>query len=122
MLHTIKYHFLVFHTIKLPPEPSTYKQTASKLEWTKAMLLEYNALVSNQTWALCPRPSHHNVVRNKWVFKLKHKPNGSVDRFKARLVVKGYEQLSGVDYYETFSPVIKTATIWLILALAVQFD
>jgi hypothetical protein len=122
MLHTIKYPLLAFHTVQLPPEPSTYKQAASKPEWTQAMLLEYNALVSNQTWTLCPRPSHHNVVRNKWVFKLKQKPDGSIDRFKSRLVAKGYEQLSGVDYYETFSPVIKTATVRLILALAVQFD
>jgi hypothetical protein len=86
------------------------------------MSQEFHALLSNQTWSLCPRPLHQNVVRNKWVFKIKQKPDDSVDRFKARLVAKGFDQVSGVDYYETFSPVIKPATIRLILALVVQFN
>lgn len=56
------------------------------------------------------------------MFKIKQKPDGSVDMYKARLVAKGYDQLGGVDFYETFSPAIKSETIRLILALAVQFD
>jgi len=75
-----------FQILSLPHEPSTYKQAASQSEWLHVMNLEYDALVSNQTWTLCPRPPHHNVVRNKWAFKLKQKPDGSVDRHKARLV------------------------------------
>jgi hypothetical protein len=122
LFNTIKYPISDLQTSILPQEPSTYKQAASHPDWTQAMILEYNALISNQTWTLCPRPSHHNVVRNKWVFKIKQKPDGSVDRFKARSVAKGFDQLSGVDYYETFSPIIKPSTIRLILALAVQFD
>lgn len=56
------------------------------------------------------------------MFKLKQKPDGSIDRFKARHVAKGFDQVSGVDYHETFSLIIKSTTIRLILALAVQFN
>jgi hypothetical protein len=122
MYQVSRYPLSTFLSALSPLEPSTFKQTSTKPEWIEAMTHEYNALLSNQTWTLCSRPLHHNVVRNKWVFKVKQKSDGSVDRFKARLVAKGFEQKSGIDYHETFSLVIKPATIRLLLALAMQFD
>jgi hypothetical protein len=86
------------------------------------MTAEYNALNSNSTWTLCPRPSHKHVIRNKWVYKLKQKSDGTIDRYKARLVAKGFEQQDGIDYTETFSQVIKPAAIRLIFAFAVHYD
>ncbi|XP_039131879.1 uncharacterized mitochondrial protein AtMg00810-like [Dioscorea cayenensis subsp. rotundata] len=71
------------------------------------MLDELDALHQNQTWTLVPRESHMSVVGSKWAFKTKLKANGTLDRLKARLVAKGYHQVDGIDYIETFSPVIK---------------
>ena len=53
------------------------------------MKLEFDALMSNGTWTLCPRPPNHNIIRNKWVYTIKRKSDGSVERFKARLIAKG---------------------------------
>jgi hypothetical protein len=92
-----------------------------KPEWRVAIESEFKVLLGNDTWSPCPRPSSHHIVRNKWVYKIKQKPDDSTDHYKVRLVVKGFDQRFGVDYFETFSPIVKPTTIPIILALAVQF-
>ena len=107
-------------TVKVS-EPSTLKQALTDPNWTQAMDLEIAALHRNQTWDLVQQPSDANVIGCKWVYKLKHKSDGSIERYKARLVAKRYNQTHGLDYFETFSPVVKAATIRIILTIALSF-
>jgi hypothetical protein len=80
---------------------------------------EFDALTRNKTWHLAPPQKGTNVIDCKWVFKVKQKADGSLDRYKARLVVKGFKQQYSIDYEETFSPVVKSETIRVILSLAI---
>jgi hypothetical protein len=83
---------------------------------------EYNSLMVNNTWTLVPLPLGRKLVSCKWVFKIKQGVNGEVERYKARLVVRGFTQTYGVDYNETFAPVAKFTSIRCILALAALED
>ncbi|KAJ0508396.1 putative RNA-directed DNA polymerase [Helianthus annuus] len=84
------------------------------------MQTEYSALQDNETWELVPRPHDHPVIRCMWLFRHKFKSDGTLERYKARLVVNGNSQTVGVDCDETFSPVVKPATIRTVLSLAVS--
>ena len=83
-----------------------------------AMQAEYDAIVKNGTWSLCDLPAGKKAIGTKWVYKLKRKPDGSVDRHKARLVAKGYAQEKGIDFEETFAPTCRMTTIRSMCALA----
>jgi hypothetical protein len=83
---------------------------------------EYAALLANHTWDLVPRPPGTNVVTDKWLFRHKLTSDGSLDRYKARWVLRGFTQRPRVDYDETFSPVIKFATVRVVLSLALSRD
>ena len=107
---------------KLPSTPIKYSQTAQSPHWQQAIKDEFTALQANHTWTLCPRPPHKNIITNMWVYKVKQKADGTLDRFKACLMAKGFQQLDGIDYADTFSPVVKSSTIRAILAIAVHFD
>jgi histone deacetylase 1/2 len=81
------------------------------------MQAEFDALLANKTWTLVPPPPHARAITGKWVFRIKLKPDGTLDRYKARWVVRGFHQRPGIDFTETFSPVVKPATIRTVLAL-----
>jgi hypothetical protein len=85
-----------------------------------AMDDEYNALIENKTWDLVPRPPNVNVIRSMWIFRHKEKSDGSFERHKARLVGDGAGQQVGIDCGETFSPVVKPATIRTVLSIALS--
>lgn len=104
------------------PLPKTYRGALNDPHWRTAMQEEFRALCSNHTWDLVPPPPRANIVTGKWVFRHKLKSDGSLDRYKARWVLRGFSQKPGVDYDEIFSPVIKPATIRTVLSLALSYN
>ena len=86
------------------------------------MSSEFTSTTDNHTWDLEALTQRMNVVGCRWVFTIKYNPDGKIDKYKARIVAKGYHQQQGVDYTDTFSPVIKSTTIRIILGLAVNCD
>ena len=102
-------------------EPHTFIQVSKDLNWLLAMEKEFTALIKNNTWHLVPTPNN-NIIDYKWVYKLKYKPNGAIDRYKSHLVAKEFNQTLGLYYFETFNPIVKASTIRIVLAIALSFQ
>jgi Reverse transcriptase (RNA-dependent DNA polymerase) len=109
----------ILNSTNLDTDPTTYTQASKHEHWRVAMANELDALAVNHTWSLVPNSEASNVIGCKWVYKTKRKSDGSIDRYKARLVAKGYTQEEGIDFTETYSPVVKSTTIRLILSITI---
>ena len=95
-------------------EPSSYNEaikTPEARQWKEAALEEMNAHLENQTWTIMELPPGQKAIGSKWVFKVKQKADGTIERYKARVVAKGYNQRPGYDYQEIFAPTMRLGTI-----------
>ena len=115
----VKHANVVMHNE--PHTRSKAMQSGDAKKWKLAMQ-EYDSLMANGTWELTPLPKNRQSVGCKWLFRTNRDACRNVVRYKARLVVKGYSQVAGVDFNETFAPVAKFSTIRCILALSAVMD
>jgi len=91
-------------------------------QWEKAIRAEYDSLMKNNTWVLVPRPQNRRVVTCKWALKHKRDAMNRIVRLKARLVARGFSQIYGIDYLDTYASVVKLASIRILLAIAAIYD
>ena len=106
-------------------EPTSYDEALASTtshEWIVVMRDEMDSMAKNQVWELVDLPPGRKTIGNKWVFKIKRKADGLIDKYKACLVAKGYTQREVIDYEETFSPVVRFVFIHLILAIIAHLD
>ncbi|MCO5595626.1 hypothetical protein L7F22_049671 [Adiantum nelumboides] len=89
--------------------------------WRQAMDSEYQSLMANGTWQLVPAPPNRKLVTCKWLLRKKFHADGSVSRYKARLVARGFTQIPGMDYSETFSPILRITSFRVLIAIAALF-
>lgn len=101
-------------------EPTRVADALASPPWKAAMDREFDAFSRTHTWKLVSPSPHMNIVGCKWVFRLKRHPDDTIDRYKARLIAKGFHQTSGVNFFETFSPVVKASTIRIVLSIGVS--
>jgi hypothetical protein len=95
---------------------SSYEEVVEKRAWKDAMGEEYQSIVKNDVWDVVPRMKEKSVVSSKWIYKTKHEVDGSIEKYKARFVARGFSQKEGIDYEETFAPMARY-TSWTILSL-----
>jgi hypothetical protein len=92
-------------------KPSCYEEATSHPVWRDAMMEEYQSIMKNDVWDIVLRPEGKFAVTSKWIYKIKHIVDGSIERHKMRFVARGFSQVEGIDYEETFSPVARYTSI-----------
>jgi hypothetical protein len=100
----------------------TFKQAHTNPHWLAAMQTEIDSIYSNNTWTLVPLPTDKRAISSRWVYKIKPGANGNPTRYKARLVARGFEQQDGIDFLDTFAPVVRWETIRILIAIAVHLN
>ncbi|GKE13279.1 ribonuclease H-like domain-containing protein, partial [Tanacetum coccineum] len=106
------------HTLR-SVEITCYEEAILDSNWVDAMDAEIEALNENHTWEITDLPPNRKAIGNKWIYKIKYKSSGDINRYKARIVVKCFNQKEGIDFDETFSLVVKMSTVRCVVALSV---
>eukprot|EP00253_Pinus_taeda_P006865 PITA_06865 len=88
-------------------EPSNYEEAAIQRVWREAMMEEYSSIMKNDVWEVVSRPEGKSIVTSRWLYKINHVADGSVEKFKARFVARGFSQVEGADYEGTFAPIAR---------------
>ena len=99
-------------------EPSCYEEASSQPVWRVAMMEQYQYIMKNDVWDIVLRPEGKSIVTSKCIYKIKHTIDGSIEKHKARFVARGFSQVEGIDYEETFAPVARYTSIRMIISLA----
>jgi hypothetical protein len=104
----------------LEKEPTYFEESIQMKEWADAMTEEYQSIIKNDVWEIVLRSKSKDVVSSKWLFKIKHVVDGSIEKYKARFVTRGFSQKEGIDYEETFTDVARYTLIRTIIALVAK--
>jgi hypothetical protein len=115
-------HLYYIANVGRDKEPPSYELAMTDPKWQEAMNSELQALIDNQTWSLVPLPPGKHPISCKWVYRIKCKADGSVERYKARLVARGFTQTAGINYHDTFSPTAKMVTVRCLLAIVASLN
>ena len=100
-------------------DPLTYNEAMKSQDssyWQEAINDEIDSIMGNKTWKLVDLPPGSKLIGCKWIFKKKHKADGTIEKFKARLVAKRFRQKEGIDYFDTYAPVARISTIRTLIA------
>jgi hypothetical protein len=101
-------------------EPTCFEEVVQKKEWMDAMTEEYQSIMKNDVWEVVPKPKNKDVVSSKWIYKIKHATNESIEKYKVGFLARGFSQKEGIDYEETFAPIPRYTSIRTITALAAK--
>jgi hypothetical protein len=99
-------------------EPTCHGEASGEKVWKYAMTEEYQSILKNDVWDVVPIPKGKSIVTSKWIYKIKHVVDESIEKYKARFVARGLSQIEGVNYDDTFAPVARYTSIRSIISLS----
>ena len=101
-------------------EPASLEEALADPSWKAAMQAEFDSIIKNDTRELVDCPTKRKVIGTKWVWKVKNKADGTLEKIKARLAAQGYSQVEGLDFQDSFAPTARMTTVRTVLAVVAQ--